>query len=152
MRHNLFGAVATVLALAGTVVLSASTTAQASTNGAVATPNVISAAAGGCPAFNPSVPAQGAITIETGGPATGVVHLADGNCAHGTYDVILQPGQDTYHTLGWKEAAFAYVGSGYDVAAWYVNNPSLVEYNGEPCPCWVSDMSGGNLVVEPFRP
>jgi hypothetical protein len=146
MRDHRFGKVATVIALAGVALLAASTTAQAST---ADSPVRTYAAAAGCPSLNPSVPKAGSITID-GSVATGVVHLADGNCAHGAYDVILKPGQDTFHTLGWKEAAFAYVGSGYDWIAWYVNDPSTIYYNTTSCPCWVGNMNGGNLVVEPY--
>ncbi|QUQ66255.1 hypothetical protein [Kutzneria sp. CA-103260] len=132
MRHNRFGRFAAVVALAGTALLAAGATAEASPADPVqASPS----AASGC-----LVPKQGSITIA-GSVAIAVSHLA--NC--GPDSVILSPGQDTYHTLGWKEAAGAYIGSGF-TAHWYVKGVS-----GQGCHVsnggWVLNLDGGNLVV-----
>jgi len=127
MRDHRLGRAATVIALAGAALLAATTTAQAAP--------AASSAPSGC-----LVPKQGSITIA-GSVAIGVSHLA--NC--GPDSVILSPGQDTYHNLGWKEAAGAYIGSGF-TAHWYwkgIPGTHCLVSNS----FWVLNMDGGNLVV-----
>ena len=132
MRDHRLGTVAAVIALAGTTMLAAGATAQASTAGVAETSHAAPAAC--------LVPKPGSITI-IGSVAIAVSHLA--NC--GPDYVILPPGQDTYHNLGWKEAAAAYFGSGF-TAHWYKKGQpgqGCAVSNGQ----WLPTMDGGNYVV-----
>lgn len=139
LRHR-FGAFAAVIAMVGTGSITVGATAQASTAGA--TGGMYPAPAKPCPYLPKSVPEPGSVTIANFN-GVGVVHLADGNCAHGAYDVTLNAGQDTYHDLGWKEVAFTYIGPGYHGVS-VRSNGDHVSCDG---PCWLSSMSGGNWVV-----
>ncbi len=82
---------------------------------ALGTLNAPSASAASCQNV-PGAPVgkPGSITNNSS-IAIGVIHLLDGNCAQGAYDTTLQPGEDTFHDLTWKEAAAVYVGPNYGI-------------------------------------
>ena len=101
MLRRQIGRIASVLALVSGVVLATTTSAQA------ATP---------CPNWG-GVPSAGAISNKSSIPL-GVIHLADNNCSHPYYDVRLDPGEDTYHDVGWSEVAAAYIPRGYGARVW----------------------------------
>jgi hypothetical protein len=138
MRHNRLAA---ALALTATALLLGGATAEA------ATPNAPAAGYGGCFYNSAIVPARGSITVD-GSVSLGVVHLADGVCTHPYYDVILAPGQDTYHNLGWAEVSGAYIGPGF-LVGWTVKGDGTPhEAYG---PCYVNAFTGGNLIVAAER-
>lgn len=137
MRDHRFRTFAAVIALACTAVQSTSMAAQASTI------RIPFAPANDCFWNSQTVPDPGSIT-NLGSVGIGVVHLADGTCTHGTYDVILPVNEDTYHNIGWNEVSAAYVGSGFKVA-WYWKEGGITRVGNGPC--YVPNVDGGNLVV-----
>ena len=64
---------------------------------------------------------HGSITNASSGISIGVVHQYDGSYGHGTYDVLLKPGHDTFHDFGWQSAGGFYIGPGYCAQLWYIN-------------------------------
>jgi hypothetical protein len=90
-----------VLALAAGAVFATATSAQA------ATP----CASGG------GIPPASAVS-NTGTVRVGVIHLADNNCTYPHYDVLLYPGEDTYHDVGWNEVAAVHIPPGCGLRIW----------------------------------